>query len=185
MKKIRCFLAVDIPEEVKTAISRFIEPLKSDFADIRWVKNENIHITVNFFGCVEEDDIKTLAGLISKSLSNLSPFTFSLQGFGFFGKGEYPRVIWLGVEKGKERISELNKIVKDAAERQEILSKEEDFFPHLTLGRCKKKLRGFTPALAGLNKTPIAFVDCKMLSFCSSELTAEGPIYRKLSEIKL
>ncbi|MBN2190748.1 MAG: RNA 2',3'-cyclic phosphodiesterase [Candidatus Aureabacteria bacterium] len=185
MNKVRSFLAVDMPQEAKAAISRFIKPLKSGFPDIRWVKSENIHITLMFFGYLEQRDIEVLTGAIGESLSNFGSFTFSLQGLGFFGKGEYPKVIWLGVGEGREKMSGLNRIIKDAAEKRGIALKEEDFFPHLTVGRCKKRAGGFSAAIDGLDKTPIAFVDCKMLSFCSSELTAEGPIYRKLAEIKI
>lgn len=178
-------MAIDIPEEAKPGISRIIRPLKTEFGNVRWVKNENLHITVKFFGRLEAAAAEKLIAVISASVSNFGAFTFSLQGLGFFGRSEYPRVIWLGIGEGREKIEVLNGIIKESAAEYTDLRDEDNFSPHLTLGRCGKRAPGFSSALAGSAKTPVAFVDCKMLIFYSGKLTGEGPVYEKLAEIKL
>ena len=49
MEQIRCFVAIELPEEVKAALSRLQAKLKSgDRFPVKWVDPYGIHLTLNF-----------------------------------------------------------------------------------------------------------------------------------------
>ena len=52
--KIRTFIALELPEEVKKEIVEIQRRLVIKDAKIRWVSKENTHLTLIFLGGVEE-----------------------------------------------------------------------------------------------------------------------------------
>ncbi len=131
---LRLFIAIDVPERIKRDIGEFTGILKKYDADVKWVKPENIHITLKFLGSTPD----TLTGDIRESLQSIAspydPFYINIQGAGVFPNNKYPRVLWAGIAD-----SALLKELRDGIERN--LSRfgfpreEREFHPHLTLGR--------------------------------------------------
>ncbi|MBM4325353.1 MAG: RNA 2',3'-cyclic phosphodiesterase, partial [Deltaproteobacteria bacterium] len=51
---LRSFLAIELPEAILKRIGEVQRVLKSSRADVRWVSPQNIHLTLKFFGNIEE-----------------------------------------------------------------------------------------------------------------------------------
>ncbi len=47
---IRIFIAADLPESVREELARIQAELRTEKFKFRWVKPENIHLTLIFFG---------------------------------------------------------------------------------------------------------------------------------------
>ena len=96
---IRCFLAFDI--ENSTILRKIVEIQKhlSDTGSIiKFVKPENIHITMKFLSNISPK-------LIEKTSTELQKIEFNsfravLKGLGVFPRISHPRVIWIGITRG-------------------------------------------------------------------------------------
>ena len=136
MKTRRLFAGVKV--EATDALRGLVAELKNDLAGerIRWVRPENLHLTVAFFGETAEDEIPRLAAVLAKATEGTPPFEMEIGGLGTFGSPRHPRVVWLGIKS--EELVRLYDCVK-----QELLEtgwppENGEFAPHLTLGRIDR-----------------------------------------------
>ena len=75
---LRLFVALALPNQIRDQIA----PIQSGLPDARWVRQENLHLTIRFIGEVEN----SLAEEMHFALSKLSfeTFSFRLQGIDTF-----------------------------------------------------------------------------------------------------
>ena len=66
--KIRSFIAVEIPNEIRNMLMEFQNKLKSIRDDIKWVRPESLHLTLKFLGDVEKNRIVDLTALINQTI---------------------------------------------------------------------------------------------------------------------
>ena len=138
MQLNRCFVAVEIPDELKILIDEYISSLKKISPDIKWIKAKNLHVTIKFLGEIPQ-------GLLSKVQSELSgisnvvkPFEMSVGDAGFFPNQFKPRVIWLGMQNDNNNsLFKLHKWIDEKLEPLGFEREKRRFSPHLTLGRIK------------------------------------------------
>jgi 2'-5' RNA ligase len=78
----RIFLALKFTLTSKNL--NFIDKLKNTLADskIRWVPNDNYHLTLKFFGETPSYFIKSIEILVQQALRELSTFNLKLKGLG-------------------------------------------------------------------------------------------------------
>ncbi len=180
MEKKRVFLALPV-EPVGPVVERMkeLQNLLQGHYHIKWVRSENLHLTLYFFGEVEVYQIPNLIEFIRLSVQSTPPFSFSLLGPGIFKKGIEPRVLWLGI-KATDSLFELKKALDQSMLALDFHSGEKIFRPHLTLGRFLPK-QGISPVLDGAVKeiqhsVAIEYTLSKLILF-ESRLFPEGPIY--------
>jgi 2'-5' RNA ligase len=129
---MRIFIALDIDDNIRERIQRFMEGVRGFASDARWVRPESQHVTLKFIGekppqAVEE--IKNaLAAVHSEELD------LSFRGYGFFPTSKSARVFWVGIESGPELVT-LAKKIDDATSVLGIPKEDHAFSPHLTLAR--------------------------------------------------
>ena len=75
---IRSFLAIELPEAIRNKIDEIQGDLKSSHADVRWVNPEKIHLTLKFFGNIEEARVESIIKAIENPVRNTP--VFSLEG---------------------------------------------------------------------------------------------------------
>ncbi|MCX6819206.1 MAG: RNA 2',3'-cyclic phosphodiesterase, partial [Candidatus Aenigmarchaeota archaeon] len=126
---MRCFVAVDIPEELKSKIKELQDQLSS--CDVKLVEPKNLHFTLKFLGELEENAIKEVNQRLSEIASNLPSFSILLSSVGVFPSASYIRVIWIGSKS--QDFANLHKAVADAL--QDIGEPEKEAIPHLTIAR--------------------------------------------------
>ena len=107
---LRCFLAFDLPEEIRAVVKRVHGDLNKSPLDVRWVRPGNVHLTVVFLGNVAVDDLQPLGEQVKAVCTKYGPFEIGLNGVGVFGGMKSPRVLWLGVEGDVERMGFFQKI---------------------------------------------------------------------------
>ena len=71
--KIRCFVAIEIPENVKQEIDAYVLNLKKLTPDIKWIKAKNMHITLKFLGEISPE----LVANVKNNLKNISDISKS------------------------------------------------------------------------------------------------------------
>jgi 2'-5' RNA ligase len=103
---------------------------------IKWVEDQNIHITLKFFGETLDEKIPDISSVIGKRASITQTFDLRLAGLGIFGSSYAPKVIWVGIEPYAE-LSSLMKKIHDDLNDIGFESDRQNLVPHLTLGRIK------------------------------------------------
>src|SRR5580700_3001188 len=95
---MRLFVALDIDDNIRSRIARFLDGVREFAPDARWVRPESLHVTLKFIGEKSEDDVET----IRRALATIAADTFELNfhGYGFFPGARSPRVFWVGIEAG-------------------------------------------------------------------------------------
>ena len=90
--KARLFIAVELPDEVKSQLTDLQERLKKacGFCPARWVAAGNIHLTLNFLGDVAVDKIDDITNAVKTAAVEFPPFELSLTETGAFPNLERP-----------------------------------------------------------------------------------------------
>lgn len=87
---MRLFVAVNLPLTVKRGIDLFIQDLKKIGGDMRWVRPENLHLTVQFLGNVHgERSVEAVTEALHRAAGSVA-FTLKLSGVGVFPSRERP-----------------------------------------------------------------------------------------------
>ncbi len=129
------------------------------------------------------EDIKKIIAHIAQQNSR---FTMSIGQLGAFPTIDHPRVIWVGLDQGKEQAVHLAKILEEKLQHFGFLSEKRSFKPHLTLGRVRSsRNRDQLKKLIQNITIPEQTIQIKTLTLFKSTLTPEGALYQPLLEAKL
>lgn len=186
MEKIRTFVAVEMPEEVRRQFGEVQAELQRAEAHVKWVEPQNIHVTLKFLGDITEEDLGRLYEGVTKGVQGLAPFEIVLSQLGAFPNLRRPRVVWIGVERGKEKLIELQKRLEESISQHGFSKEDRKFSPHLTIGRVKLP-RGTDDLVNAIKATPFESnsIGIREVVVMKSTLTPEGPIYTQLRRIGL
>ena len=130
---MRLFIAIAIPDDVRNALAQFIEEIRGVAPKAKWVRAENLHITLKFLGETDEAKLPAIQNGLA-SIRHMEPVSFRFHGLGFFPNERYPRVFWVGMETSVKLILLAEAIDEEMHELGFPLEKRA-FTPHLTLAR--------------------------------------------------
>jgi len=184
---IRSFLAIELPKPILRKIEEVQGDLKLTHADVRWVNPEKIHLTLKFFGNIEESRIDAIFKAIEEPIQNNPPFFLNVRGVGAFPQMRNPRVIWMGLVNGKEVLVSLQKQIEIQLEKIGFQPEDRPFHPHLTLGRTRSS-RGKEELVGKMEKhrdEEFGDFQIERVVLFKSDLRPTGPVYTPLREIKL
>ena len=185
--EIRCFVALNLPPELKGRLAELEARLKEARADVSWVKPENIHLTLKFLGGVEETRIPLIKRTIQEGLRGEGPLVLSLAGLGVFPNPRSPRVIWVGVEGDTERMQKLQKRLEQALEEVGFPREARSFSPHMTLGRMRSRqgTAGLMELVERLGEYRAGSIQAESIELMRSQLHPAGAIYTILESFPL
>ncbi len=153
---MRLFVAAEISDEQREALTRLIRSASD--ARARWVRPENLHITLRFLGEQSSERLDALQFALLRAAARISAFDFSLASIGSFGQPARPRVLFCGVRDDRQ-FEHVAAILNEEFQR-EGLAPDDRFHAHITLAR--------EPSPAAL--TAIARETVPNLTACVSEL---------------
>jgi 2'-5' RNA ligase len=183
---IRSFLAIELPKGILNKIEEIELDLRSTHADVRWVNPEKIHLTLKFFGNIEESMIDSILKSIEEPTQNTNPFSLKVRGIGAFPNLKNPRVIWMGLVDGKEVLASFQKQIDNQLREIGFQPENRPFRPHLTLGRMKSS-RGREELAGTMEKykeEEFGDLQVERVVLFKSDLRPTGPIYTALRELK-
>lgn len=176
---IRLFAAIAVPEEIGQPLLRRQHGLPG----ARWRPLEAFHITLRFYGDVQErvaEDLDLELGRITSA-----PFGLTLDSVGAFGEGPDIHAVWAGVAES-ERLRVLAGRCETAARRAKLASDSRAYRPHLTLAYLRRPdpadVAAWIQANALLRSPPFA-VD--RFGLYSTHQTSEGSRYVLEREYRL
>jgi|SRR5215475_6435791 len=183
---MRTFIAIEIPSEIKSALTALQNELRRAGADVSWTKPENIHLTLNFLGEVDESRIGEVEKVCVDSAHEFQPFALGLGGAGVFPNSRQPRVLWAGLSGNIEKTAELRGRLEDRLELIGFEREGKDFQPHLTIGRVKsnRKTRELL-ALMDARPLPALSFTVSEIVLMKSELHPAGARYSRIARASL
>ncbi|MCK5180642.1 MAG: RNA 2',3'-cyclic phosphodiesterase, partial [Candidatus Omnitrophica bacterium] len=161
--------------------------LKKLDCNIKWVKPENIHLTLKFLGDVKLKKIDALKQTLDGLLQGSGPVDIELARLGAFPGIEYPKVLWAGLKDEDGKIAQKVFALEDGLGRTGFKKEDKPFHPHVTIGRTRspKNLKLLSEALSNY-PLPIGLKQTALhITLYKSTLTSQGPIYESLNETKL
>ena len=132
---MRSFLALEIPEETGEYLRTCIGRLAKRTADVKWVRNEGIHITVKFLGEIEESLARRMEPLLLPVGGLIAPIRARLGALDAFPSLRSARVIVVRLKEGGEKMEMVFSEVEERLAAIGIEKEKRGFTPHITLGR--------------------------------------------------
>jgi 2'-5' RNA ligase len=182
--RTRTFIAVELPDDVRGRLLSLQQTLARSGGDVKWVEEENLHVTLLFLGEVDERDLPAVCSAVSEACSAIEPFTLSIDGVGCFGNPRRPRTLWAGVGAGREQLIALHDAIEGPLLDLGCYRREErKFEPHLTLGRVRGDSGAgrLAEALQRQEKFVAGEFEVDEAAVMSSDLRPEGPVYAVMS----
>jgi 2'-5' RNA ligase len=140
---MRLFLAIELSGCVRDALAEVSRRLKceADLASCSWVRTENLHVTLKFFGELPETDVPTICTalgdvVLGRSIA-LRPSRMELLP----SRGPV-RVIAAGLNGERDRLDELHGQIEAACVPLGFPPERRKFRPHVTLARARRPLPG-------------------------------------------
>lgn len=183
---MRLFIAIKIPDFIKEEIIKAEDALRQAGSDTKWVEDKNIHITLKFLGEVKESALPEVLSTIENLAGNNPPFQYEINGIGAFPSVKHPKILWIGIGKGKENIINLCRNLDEALDKIGFEKEKKDFHPHITIGRSRSG-KNMNILSDMMQKTPIGVLkdDVESVFLIKSSLTPKGPVYEDVKEFKL
>ncbi|MFH1905463.1 MAG: RNA 2',3'-cyclic phosphodiesterase [bacterium] len=187
MKTIRSFIAVNISAKIRNKLEKIQDDLKESSAVLQLVRPENIHITLRFLGNVPVESIKDIQNAIEESISGFKIFSVSFETIGVFPNPEYPRIIWVGIEKGREELSLLNTKIENSLSMFSLHQENRKFQPHLTIARVRsgKNRNELVNTLEELKNIKLGEMFAKKICLMESMLKPQDAQYNTLKTFLL
>lgn len=127
----RLFVAIRPPEEIRDALIDVME----DSPELRWVGEEQLHLTLRFIGEVERPLADDMAAALSRFRSE--GFTLRISGVGMFER-RHGGALWAGVLP-REPVAALAAKVERACVQAGLEPERRAFHPHITLARWNRR----------------------------------------------
>ncbi len=191
MGKVRAFIAIELPTEVKSSLSGLIENLRPGRERaVKWVNPKSIHLTLKFLGDIPERQLVDITSALAGATEGLTYFDLKLEGIGAFPGLKAPRVVWAGIGGDISKLMKLQKQVEQSLVPLGFTPEKREFSAHLTLGRVRENATHLERADLGLalgkltpeNASPFTV---SRVSLMQSTLTHSGAIYNQLASIAL
>lgn len=184
---MRCFVAIAIPEAVRGLLVRVQEALRRADADVKWVEEENLHLSLKFLGNVTEEQVGRLRELLMLEAARWPAMALTYAGIGTFPERGEPRVVWAGATGDLEKLAGLAAAVERAAEQVGVPREGRPFVAHLTLGRVKsgRNAKRLLSAIENQRQVPLGGETVTEFVLYRSTTTPQGPIYEALDRFAL
>jgi 2'-5' RNA ligase len=179
---MRAFFGISLPSQIRREVKGFTDNIRSSLPRMKWVEEENLHITLRFMGEVDEGRIPEISSAAEDAAKSAKQFEVILGDLGAFPNPRKARVFWWGLDLGVEESTNLFTNLERNLVHSGFTPERKRYHPHITLAR----LRNPAPLPVDDFKPPehLGFT-ASTFTLYRSTLTPQGPIYDILKEFKL
>ena len=178
MKK-RLFLAIPLSDSLLEKFSG-LKDKPGHEKSIRWTNEQNFHITVYFFGDIEETKIPEMSKKLAQVVSATQRFELQYEKILYAPPNRPPRMIWadFGHSKSYEKMcGEVYEAAKPFMGSAAAQAHTRNPHPHITLARFNNPAAAKTMKLEPVAPEKMTAAGCELIA---SELTPKGPVYTVL-----
>lgn len=159
----KIFIAINLDNKNKKYIHKTISKLSFLEESIKKIDFENYHLTLCFFGNVEDEDLGNICLDLKNNLTGLNIFDLNFNKLEWGPKPENPKMLWLTGEKNEDLINLRFQIEKILANSNVTIERKE-FLPHINLGKLISKFKKENQSLPQLDQNinilvPVISVD--------------------------
>lgn len=137
-RPLRLFVALDLPDWHRSALARRLAEAAASLPPARWVREENLHLTLAFLGDTDPDRVPELATVLFPAFAAVPRFEAALDGAGTFPPQRPARVAWIGLRAGPELAALQRHVAGSAAEALGGEPETRPFHAHVTVARPRK-----------------------------------------------
>ncbi len=183
----RIFIAVPLHPPLLAAIGDLEHRLEAAGIRLRWIRPENLHLTLRFLGEISEEQVSQVRLAAREAVAGFDAFPVVLAGVGAFPNPHRPQVVWVGVREGAERLRALAERLDDRLALQDFPREPRAFRAHLTLARVREQRLGPDPgrAMALFEGEEVGRQQVNSLLVVESLLRPQGPFYVPVEEVRL
>ena len=178
----RLFVAVELPQGVRSAIDDASAPWRRSLPAFRWTRPDALHLTIAFIGGVDGDQVAAIEAEVEAAAAELAPVPTGLTRFGMFPERGGARVLWVGLDDPHGGLQRLATVAAIALEGF-LEAQGRPYHPHITIARSRR--RATVPATFQDDQVPAARWTIDALTLFRSHLGAGGPLYERLSRWEL
>ena len=132
---MRVFAALPLPPEAAAALQRTIAVLAARADRLRWVNPQGLHLTLHFFGEIDDAAVAGLRSLWDDPGLASPPIPSSFGELGQFPERGAPRVVWVGFGRGAAEIVSYQQRLAARLAARGFAPDPRGFSPHVTLAR--------------------------------------------------
>ena len=184
---MRCFIGIELDASTRDALVAAGDAVRATdraWAGEKWVRLENLHVTVAFLGDVDERIVGDLADAIGQRLGDSPAFALPFGELRAVPGAGRASMLWAAYGDPERRGEALERAIAAACEPFGLSLEDRTFKAHVTLVRARRRRRVSADAIAALNNAADhvpRFVSVLSATLFTSTLTKAGPIYRPLS----
>lgn len=182
----RVFLAIRFKDN--EFMSQYINEIKKRLLaeNIKWVEEKNLHLTLKYIGPTENRQLERVKTILDSVFRLQKSIQINFHSLGIFGSKYQPRVLWMGMEQIEE-IQSLEKQISLELEKIGIDGDNQNFIPHLTIGRIKQlqSKKYFQSVVDQFKSFKSGVILIDRVYLYQSIMLKEGPEYRVLQEYVL
>jgi len=191
MEQIRSFIAIELPDELKSELVQLEAQLKSiDQPFVKWVDPYSIHLTLKFLGNVAADRIGEITKAMEEATQGVSSFNLQVRDLGVFPNLRRVQVAWVGLSGEMDKLARLQQRIESSLETLGFTPESRKFVPHLTLARVRNRAslnerQRLGELITSINFDTVHNIKVDSISLMRSQLTREGAIYSRISLVGL
>ncbi len=191
MEQIRSFIAIELPDELKLALSQLELELKSGKQPwVKWVDTKNIHLTLKFLGNISTDRVSEITKAMEEATQGIPPFHLEVRSLGVFPNLKRVQVVWVGISGEVEKLVRLQQCIESNLAHLGFTPESRPFTPHLTLARLRNQAsleerQKFGQLIASTRFEAAHTIKVEAINLMRSQLTREGAIYSLISSARL
>ena len=181
----RAFIAIDLPENIRSSLGEAQEILKAFGFRAKWVPPQNIHLTLKFLGNIDSDYIDKITVAMTSTAENFNSVFLSAREIGVFPNIRRPRIIWAGLNGQLEILKNLQQSLDGHLAGLGFVEETRAFKGHLTLGRVKGKIASarMKTAIDKLKGFETESFEINEIILFKSELRPTGAVYSKVKRV--
>jgi 2'-5' RNA ligase len=182
---MRLFVALDIPDAVRDALSALCKQLRKLPSNARWVRIEGAHITLKFIGEVPPEQAERIRSAL-QHVRAAGRIELRFAGLGFFPNARRPRVLWTSVTAG-DALQELAASIETQLAPLGIDGEAREFNPHITLARfdSPRDLDALRAAVEGLGAPAFGHDSAREFHLYQSVLKQGGAEYTRWASYQI
>jgi 2'-5' RNA ligase len=140
------FVAIPVPASVVEIISAFVKD-NSDLRNIKWIPEQNYHITLLYLGRIKKEAIPALQLTLALLMKTISSFKLTFKEITIFQNRAREKMIWAQFLENENFYRCSHKIREALMPLVKIDSLYQKPVPHITIARFKHSADIREPAL--------------------------------------
>lgn len=190
----RAFVAIPLPISMRSTFVTCRETFVAadpEWRGEKWVAEENLHVTLRFFGTVPDALVPAVADAVREAVADAEPYRLRLDVVRAVPRPRSASLVWVQPGAGGEETAALAETMAHATSFLQFEPQGHRFKTHVTLCRALHPRRVSPPALDAVehllrrSEERALAMSVRELTLFASTLTPRGPVYEELATIPL